>query len=117
MNGLWHFTCSHGRRGIGRVGIVRPNRHAFLHGPPLAWFTDHPDPDRMSVGLTSETLTCDRMAYRYRVTDPADVEPFAAWSARNPQPLDVWSALTSHGDPARWFVSVVPVPVRLDMPR
>ena len=71
---LWHFTCDHGRQGIGRAGLVKPNRAAV---PPLAWFTDLPNPQREHLGLTSLILSCDRMAHRYRVLGSGDVIPWA----------------------------------------
>lgn len=43
---IYHFTCDHGRRAIGKTGLILPN----LRFSGLSWFTDLPDtrpaPDR-----------------------------------------------------------------------
>jgi hypothetical protein len=69
---LFHFTCSHGAEAIEREHRLRPNRHPWLP-EPLLWLTDLVDPpNRDSLGLTSHTLRCDRMAYRFAVDTTAE---------------------------------------------
>ena len=108
----YHFTCDHGRRGIGMAGAVRPNR-AIL--PALAWFTDLENPDRGQLGLTSLILDCDRMTHRYRVTNPDHVTAWADADVPEPYRLALESA--DGADPEHWFVATRPVPVRLDFAR
>lgn len=119
MNSLYHFTCHHGHAALGESGVVAPGRDlpggVDVGTNRFAWFTDIPDPAREWVGLTSHGLSCDRLAYRYRVTDATDVDPWhlhrsAAWFA-----TELESA--HHAFPRHWFVSLLPVPVVLDQPK
>lgn len=122
---LWHWTCEHSRDRIGDTGTLlpaatlAPERFRVLEGLPwvwqarFVWLTDLPYPDRLALGLTSHMLTCDRMAHRYRVTDPSQCHrwtkvrrPFAADASRN---LEVPGTLPRH-----WWVSTEPVPVEYD---
>lgn len=75
---LFHYTCAHSRAGIEADGSVLPL--ASLPGmdkklaliPPwghVAWFTDLTTPDPAGLGLTSQSLHCDRTEHRFRVTD------------------------------------------------
>lgn len=67
---LWHFTCDHFATQIVAVGALVPHRHPYF--PSLGrvvWLTSQPNPERYLVGLTSDTLDCDRMAHRFRVTE------------------------------------------------
>ncbi len=106
---LFHFTCDHGRRGIGRRGLVRPNPHTGI-----AWFTSNPSPSRDDVGLTSESLlTCDRLSFRY-VVEQHDAEPWFGSSARESAEPDLVADLEAFGDPATWFVSTTSSLARLD---
>jgi hypothetical protein len=106
---LWHYTCDHGLAGIGKpYGWARP----FSDG--VVWLTDLDAPVPDALGLTSHLLTCDRTAHRYRVVD--------AWAA------SPWMEMRPYWDPVRrdaleaapgamprhWWVSPVPVRVRLD---
>lgn len=75
---LYHFTCSHFELPIRAIGAVIPHRHPFFPTlGPVAWFTSEERPDRFRVGLTSDTLACDRMAHRFRVTEPGSCLPWA----------------------------------------
>jgi hypothetical protein len=126
---LYHYTCQHGRLGIGDRGEVKPLR---MHSPRAAkqltqhpyaamlalviWFTDLDEPARGLLGLTSHSLRCDRTQYRYRVTDPSDVERWLgspirrAFTQRARNSLELLGAAM----PAHWWVSVEPVPVVFD---
>lgn len=110
---LYHFTCDHGRRAIGKAGLIRPNRRAMV---PVAWFTDLPDPDALALGLTSIILSCDRLAHRYRVTDARDVVPWSEFGNVHP---GIRAALESSpgAQPDHWFVASKPVPARLALGR
>jgi hypothetical protein len=103
VTGLWHYTCQHGRDRIGKRGELRPNAHPWL--PLLGrviWLTDDPTPTRDAVGLTSTTLTCDRMQYRYRVTE-TDAVPWAQY--RPAMPSDIVDDLERYGEPDTWHVA------------
>lgn len=107
---LYHYTCEdHGALGINRVGSVHPNWH-WLLGEPLAWFTDLAEPDALALGLTSETLDCDRTRVRFEVVCAESCVPwhrFARDLAR-----DVRDDMECPpGLPRHWWVSREPVPV------
>lgn len=78
----------------------------------LVWATSDPVPTRESLGLSSELLSCDRMSYRYRVTDTAGFVQWDVWKRDRVHPLV--SAQLEHGCvPESWWVSEGPVPVVL----
>ena len=111
---LWHFTCEHGRRGIGTRGlIVCPIRHPILE-KRIAWFTELAEPDRESTGLTMEHTRCDRMVYRYRILKPAQCIRWEASAARREAPGWYLKDLESYGDPEHWWISEIPVLAQLD---
>ena len=104
---FYHFTCDHGRQNIGKHGLILPNPHTGF-----AWFTDLANPCREALGLSSHTLTCDRMRWRYRVTDATAIRPYRELV----DPLTAAALATSRvigGQPDRWFVAAQPVPARL----
>ncbi|MEV6035996.1 hypothetical protein AB0L65_32915 [Nonomuraea sp. NPDC052116] len=111
---LWHYTCDHGATGIVRDGMVKPNLHPLL-GVPVAWFTDLDRAHRLELGLTSDTLKCDRMAHRFEVADPESLLwwPKAARLLRLSQA--VRAELETGRLPAHWWVSFEPVAVLADV--
>ena len=75
---LYHFTCrDHGMPGILRDGELRlqpRTRRAQLAGlPHLIWMTDLDSAPREVLGLSSNTLTCDRMEVRFIIPRPRHV--------------------------------------------
>jgi hypothetical protein len=115
MSALWHFTCIDGHRAIGRIGQLRPQPHPLIGGVALVWLTDDPEPERDAVGLTSNFITCDRMAYRYRVIDKgAGVIPWSEFRPRLAAYEDTLAVLESYATPECWWVSRRPVAVVLD---
>lgn len=118
---LYHYTCTHGRVAIGDRGVVMPIAdHApdAVHRCPedwrwltyLCWFTDLYPPDRLSLGLTMDTVACDRTVHRYRATDTRSLVRWLDTRATWPPTARV---LNSAGLPGRWWVSYLPVPVEL----
>lgn len=110
---LWHFTCDHGYRGIGKRGMLRPNPHVLMPKvPPMVWLTDDPMPSRDAVGLTSQHISCDRMAFRYRVSYlPGMVGTLVVpWSEVRPNVApDVIETLESFADSGTWWLAFSPV--------
>lgn len=109
---LYHFTCSHGAERIERARWLAPHTQVQLDGRELVWLTDLDAPGRLDLGLTSVTLSCDRM--EYRVT--AVVDDAARWVdyARSlPTPVRrLARALSIQARmPMHWYVSEAPVPV------
>ena len=110
---LWHFTCDHGHHGLGNFGLSELNPHLLMPDlGPMVWLTSDPAPTRDAVGPTSRTLSCDRMAYRYRVINPAVAVRWA--EVRHLAPANVVRDLESYSDPASWWVSFTPVHLRAD---
>lgn len=104
---LWHYTCDHGRRHIGDVGALQPNRGRV-------WLTDLAEPDRDALGLTMRLLTCDRTQHRYRVLDDAGAVPYhavrlAEFTADQRDELETGGGLLRH-----WWIATTPVPVMYD---
>lgn len=62
---LWHYTCEHHRAQLGWHGALKPGLDGFV------WLTDLDHPNAAGLGLTSNILSCDRTAHRYRVAADA----------------------------------------------
>lgn len=101
---LYHYTCDHGRKGIGLSGFIEPVDG--LVGP-LVWLTDMVQPDRHALGLTSHMLACDRLAYRYELPHGLEVEhwPTSLVRARAPELAVMMLESVAGVDPRRWFVT------------
>lgn len=112
---LWHFTCDHGRKGIGEHGILQPHQHILLPSLlPVVWLTSNARPARDDVGLTSQTLSCDRLAHRYRVTDSRLTVAWSAIRARHAAIApDVVADLERYGEPSTWWLSFGPIRAEL----
>lgn len=110
---IWHYTCDHRADGIRADRLVNPNPQPALGGTALSWWTDLGTEHRYETGLTSITLTCDRMAHRYAVADPAHLVhwPVAARALRVPR--HIRDELEDGRLPAHWWVALVPVAVTL----
>lgn len=111
---LYHFTCrDHGAPAIDAAGHLVPRRHPLLPGlGPLVWLTDLPDPPRDALGLTSDVLSCDRMAVRYEAS--TDIIPDLTWwpFLRDRGDAEVVRDLESYGSPLHWWVARGNVPIR-----
>lgn len=90
---LYHWTCDHGAQGINRDGVVRPNPHPLLSMEPLVWLTDLDAASPWNLGLTSEILSCNRMAHRFEVEHTATVMPWSAYCRIRRVPRSVRDAL------------------------
>jgi hypothetical protein len=105
---LYHYTCDHGRAELGDSGKLIPptalippsaiSRHPKWQQTlfDLIWLTDLDVPLREALGLTSNTVTCDRTQFRYRV------EGYSAmrWTVvRRDFPKKRVSRGTHHGSP------------------
>lgn len=111
---LWHYTCDHGRQGLGPAGTLlalaqlEPERS--LQAPydlaRLVWLTDLDTCWPEALGLTSRSISCDRTLYRYRATDQAGV----TWWPRMRRQVDpyVRQALESApgARPMHWYTAL-----------
>lgn len=124
MTELYHFTCDHGRLGIGDAGCLLNAKQQGLKVPKvpryqarlfeLIWVTDLETPIREALGLTSFTISCDRTRYRYKVTDAYTVDRWLDVRKDFPQRFRDELERASGALPAHWFVSSMPVPVVYD---
>jgi len=116
---LYHFTCAHGARRIGRHNclIIPQIEHPLLH-IKVSWFTELAEPDRTATGLTHNFTRCDRMAFRYVVTDlsrclPWPGSPERRHASRHGEP-GALADLESEGDPEHWWISGCAVAAQFD---
>lgn len=72
---LYHRTCSHRIERILSDGFLQPQVQPVLR-IKASWFSHAPWADRRALGLTSHTLTCDRMEFLLRVIEPINVTPW-----------------------------------------
>lgn len=100
---LYHYTCEHGAKGITRRGMIRPASHPLVPDCRIVWLTDMAPPDRDALGLTSDTLTCDRLAFRYLV-DADDAESWATFAQRFAVPFLARAYLEMYRRPQHWYV-------------
>ncbi len=114
---LYHFTCDHCAPSIIATGALIPNRHPFMPQlAPAVWLTVDANPRRTDVGLTSDSLSCDRMAHRFRVLDPSVCLPWVAVMDAAPEgalPYDFTEMLERGCRPGTWWVSFTNTPVVL----
>ncbi|MCP4244238.1 MAG: hypothetical protein GY772_27140 [bacterium] len=115
---LYHFTCAHGRDGIGKRGTIKPL--ARLVSPRVArpidnwvWMTADPDASRDDLGLTGATLPCDRMEFLYSIGKPRNAVPWIGSPVRAAMSPVMVGMLESHGRPECWWVSRSPQKARL----
>jgi hypothetical protein len=122
---FWHYTCDHGHAGIGDEGRLLP---ASQLAPParvaklpawhqqlmsLIWMTDMDTPDALALGLTRETISCDRTAHRYRVYG---YNPARYVDLRRDLPKRLRDPLENAvgARPMHWWCAYTPVPVRYE---
>ena len=123
---LYHYACSHSAAAIEREQKVKPMlswgaldyvlrqeglpESGLVNAPPIVWLTDMTAADDvMALGLTSDTISCDRTEYRYEVDVPEiKWDTFALLNGAN----RAWrNVLESHGKPEHWFVALEPATV------
>lgn len=114
---LYHYTCGHRYPSIMRDGLLRCNPQIQLPGAPaIVWFTDLHPPDRLALGLTSYSLSCDRIEHCITVDFSDDAPPWQwyAWARRNLSLDDRWLLEGIDGTrPAHWWLSTDDVPLQL----
>lgn len=107
---LYHFTCDHGARRIGRSNcLLIPQMPHPVCGWNILWFTTLPVPDKETTGLGAAATRCDRMAHRYIIGDPGNCRPWLDSSERASTPPDFLSDLESYGDPEHWWIASEPI--------
>jgi hypothetical protein len=111
---LYHFTCAHGRREIGTSNcLLLPHYHPLL-GCKVLWLTDQSVPDREKTGLTMKHQPCDRMQFRYVISDSAHCTGWLESLEREQAPAQAVADLESFGDPEHWWIAATPIRARFD---
>jgi hypothetical protein len=113
MTDYYHYTCEHGRNRIGLQGTLKPHAQPLLNSAALVWLTDLDHPDIDALGLTSDTLLCDRTEYGYKAIKPDGIVPWAEWADAHRIDKTRRAALEQGFAPDRWFVCEQPVRVNL----
>jgi hypothetical protein len=112
---LYHFTCHHGMAGIERAKRLIPHEHPLLPElGPVVWLSDISEGAfaPYALGLTSNTLDCDRTEFRYAVPTE-DVKPLWHWpEVRRRCERDAARDLEVGGWPRHWWLSPNPIRVR-----
>jgi hypothetical protein len=108
---LHHYTCDHALPRILACGELRPGIDGVL------WLTDMAVPNRQALGLTSHTLTCDRLANRLDVSvDPRLVMwwmVFRRDCLANGHRAYVEARESAPGArPMHWWVAAWPIPLK-----
>jgi hypothetical protein len=116
---LYHFTCAHGYRKIGRYNclLIPQGPHPLLNDIRVIWLTTLADPDQETTGLGQVHTTCNRMAFRYVATDLRTCRPWLGSAERKNAPPDSVEILESYGDPEHWWITSDPTPVQFDRAR
>lgn len=122
MSFLWHYTCEdHGRAGLGAGGKLLSIRELWpdlvdrfpahaVEQADLIWLTDLDLPVRGALGLTSRSITCDRIAYRYEVVAGETWPWMTMRHTVNPRLVaDLEEAPGAM--PVHWYVATEPVSV------
>jgi hypothetical protein len=129
---LYHFCCAHAAPIIDRCGFLSPTPVSWrrmdellarggwpttglTQAPTVVWLTDLAEPDVEGLGLTRDTIECDRTEFRYTVSRLHAV----SWDSfcRRYRPHAAYRDwLESGRSPAHWFVATANLPVigRLD---
>lgn len=108
MTTLYHHCCLHSAALIEADGnMLRPNWR--YTAAPWLWLTDleHPYP-REALGLTMNTIRCDRTEATFKVTSP-DVTPVKWMTVRrlHPQLLELEEAPGAR--PQHWWFTTLTV--------
>lgn len=75
---LYHYSCADNAPLILDSGYLEPTMQPLLDPSkfgPFLWLTDLAEPDADGLGLTSNSLACDRTAFRFAV----DGSPARHW--------------------------------------
>jgi hypothetical protein len=112
---LWHYTCNHGRLGLGDAGhLVTPAELGAGTDLPrwalelrhLIWATDLDHPWRDALGLTQTITGCDRTVWRYRITSPEAFTWFPdAWPTWHNPRLARELMMSDGAMPRHWWVA------------
>lgn len=81
----WHWTCSHRAAKIAATGVLQPNPHPVLRDLPITWLTTSRLATRAALGLSSKTLSCDRMSHLFQVEE-ADEPLVLSWTELKAEP-------------------------------
>lgn len=110
---IWHWTCHHQAPMIRTDGLVKPHPQPLLRGVELSWWTDLGAEHRFELGLTSNTLRCDRMETRFQAARPETLTHWPVAARALHVPRAVRDELEAGRLPAHWWIALEPVEVIL----
>lgn len=115
---LFHFTCAdHGYKALLKQGRLLPCIQMQLPTKPeIIWLTSNGSATGTSLGLEQKDQTllrCNRMAYRYVVTDLEHCVPWLESEHRAAEDPTFVEMLEYDRTPDTWWVSPYPVMARL----
>lgn len=105
----YHYTCSHQVEQIRASGVLRPWPQPVLGGIELIWLTDMDVPERAALGLTSNSLHCDRTEHRIAVE--CDALRWVRWCRRLPIDQRRTLEYAPGAMPMHWWLTLDTVPV------
>jgi hypothetical protein len=117
---LYHYTCSHSAEALGTepggpvVLLLAARELVELPGSVpwpgwFVWLTDMATPHANALGLTRETIQCDRTRYRYRVVNAPELTRWVAIRRLFPPEALEWLEAAPGARPMHWWVSPGPV--------
>ena len=114
---FWHRTCVHAAERIDLDMTLKAAAQPVLGRVPMIWLTTQRDATWVMLGLSSHTLSCNRMAALYQVV-PEDHDKVMRWGdvmmAPSFQPLlpGARRLMAVRGTrPGVWAVSLQPLHV------
>lgn len=114
---LYHYTCDHGAASIRATGWILPLGDIAPVGlapgvPSLLWLTDLDRPNRLALGLTSISISCDRTRYRFAIQPQPSITTWWRWRRAHPEfaPFAARIEEQPGSRPKHWWVSEIAVP-------
>jgi hypothetical protein len=106
---IWHWTCDHRAPMIREDGLVKPHPQPVLARLELSWWSDLGPEHRYELGLTSNTLSCDRMEARFEAKIPAELIWWPHYARFVPRAIR--DQLEVGRLPAHWWIAIDPIAV------
>ncbi len=108
---FFHYTCAHSAPGIEKQRWLQGREWPFWTAAgPLVHLTDLDVPDRYGLGLTSNTLNCDRTEFRVTCWT-TEAEHWPKFARTLPRPVRYELESADGALPMHWYVCRMPVAV------
>lgn len=116
---LYHYTCTcHGLLGVSETGLLLPHYQPMLT-TTLTWLTTLAQAHPLDLGMTNQTIACDRSAVRLTVAPTGTRDAWGAiglqqwrsWAAAHRVPTILCEIIEGGTYPHPWLVATVPLTV------